>query len=153
MVVGITSFGDQSCAQFGADTRTDAEKDFLIQHVPQLEGCTTDADCPDGSCFEKRCIAQPFTDGGLGADCTGPEQCDTGQCATGDGGQLCTGTCTVGASECPSDFDCLDTGNGSGVCWPSNAGGGCCDTGGQGAPTMLFGLGFVALLWRRKRHR
>ena len=27
--VGITSFGDQNCQQFGADTRVDAEKEFI----------------------------------------------------------------------------------------------------------------------------
>jgi len=151
MVVGITSFGDQNCAQFGADTRTDAEKDFLLEHVPQLEGCKTDAECPGQVCFQSRCIAQPFTDGGLGDNCTSAGDCDTGQCATADGDQLCTATCVVGqAGACPSDFDCLDTGGGQGVCWPG--GGGCCDAGGRGAPTtMLFGIGFVALVWRRRR--
>ena len=36
-VVGVTSFGDQDCAQFGVDTRTDAEHDFLIEHLPDLD--------------------------------------------------------------------------------------------------------------------
>jgi secreted trypsin-like serine protease len=45
-VVGVTSFGDQTCAQFGADTRTDAEMAFLLMHVPQLEStCENDAEC------------------------------------------------------------------------------------------------------------
>jgi len=152
MVVGITSFGDQSCAQFGADTRTDAEKDFLLSHVPQLEGCKTDADCPGQVCFQAQCIAQPFTDGGLGATCTGPGDCDTGQCANGDGGELCTAVCAVGqAGACPSDFECLATGNGQGVCWPN--GGGCCDAGGHGGPTMMLGIGLVAFVLRRRQRR
>src|SRR5262249_61626127 len=63
--VGITSFGDQDCAQYGADTRTDAERAFLLQHVPALE-CSTDADCSMGrTCFMKKCIAQPFWPTGL----------------------------------------------------------------------------------------
>src|SRR5690606_37624311 len=76
MQVGITSFGDQFCAQFGADTRTDAERDFLLKHVPQLE-CSTDAECPEGrTCFLKKCIAQPFAPTGLGSPCDGNSDCD-----------------------------------------------------------------------------
>jgi hypothetical protein len=48
--VGVTSFGDHDCANYGADTRTDIEKAFLLQYVPQLE-CESDADCPGQSCF------------------------------------------------------------------------------------------------------
>ncbi|HSK00378.1 MAG TPA: trypsin-like serine protease [Kofleriaceae bacterium] len=36
-VVGVTSFGDQQCAQFGVDTRTDVEREFLETHIPDLE--------------------------------------------------------------------------------------------------------------------
>src|SRR5688572_13859600 len=45
-VVGVTSFGDQDCGQFGADTRVDAELDFLFQHVPALE-CQADGACAE----------------------------------------------------------------------------------------------------------
>jgi MYXO-CTERM domain-containing protein len=60
--------------------------------------------------------------------------------------------CVVDADNaCPPGFDCLATGNG-GACWPSQGdGGGCCDSGNAGAPTMLFGIGFVALFVRRRR--
>jgi secreted trypsin-like serine protease len=37
-LIGTTSFGDQNCALFGVDTRTDAEHDFLVGHVPELDG-------------------------------------------------------------------------------------------------------------------
>ena len=37
-LVGTTSFGDQDCAMFGVDTRTDAEHDFIVGHIPELEG-------------------------------------------------------------------------------------------------------------------
>jgi secreted trypsin-like serine protease len=38
-LVGVTSFGDPSCAEIGADTRTDAEPPFLLTYVPRLDGC------------------------------------------------------------------------------------------------------------------
>ncbi len=150
-VVGITSFGDQNCDIFGADTRTDAEKAFLLEHVPQLEGCLTDAECPGQACFSGRCIAQPFTDGGFGASCTNPGECETEQCASGPGGTLCTAACDVGqaATDCPADFDCLETGNGQGLCWPEE--GGCCDASGRNAPTALIGFALITLVLRRRR--
>ena len=154
-VVGITSFGDQSCTAFGADTRTDAEKAFLLEHVPQLEGCLTDAECPTAGtvCFSGKCIAEPFQGGGFGATCAAPGECETGQCASGPGGTLCTATCDAGqAADCPGGFTCLAAeGAAQGLCWPEDlVDGGCCDASGNGAPTMLLGMGLVALLWRRK---
>ena len=41
-VVGVTSFGDQNCAVFGVDTRTDVEADFLLANV---DLCAAGADC------------------------------------------------------------------------------------------------------------
>src|SRR5262249_26445348 len=120
MQVGVTSFGDQTCAQFGADTRTDAEKDFLLQHVPELKPCTKDTDCTNmGICFQGACLAQPFGPMGLGTTCTTGADCQSGQCASGPGGQKCTMGCVVDSDNaCPAGFDCLATGNG-GACWPS----------------------------------
>ncbi|NVB82796.1 MAG: serine protease [Kofleriaceae bacterium] len=151
MQVGVTSFGDQNCAQFGADTRTDAERDFLLQHIPQLE-CSTDADCSDGRmCFNKRCIAQPFGPAGLGSECTGNGDCDSSNCAMSDQGNYCSMTCSPGADDtCPAGLYCLDFGGG-GTCWPESEDTGCCDASGQGAPTMLFGIALVGLVWRRRR--
>jgi hypothetical protein len=150
--VGITSFGDQNCAQFGADTRVDAEKAFITAHVPGLS-CDVDTDCPDmKECFSNRCIVTPFQATGIGATCTTGTDCDSGDCATGDGGSKCTMDCTVGTdTTCPSGFDCLDSGGGAGLCWPT--GGGCCDASGRGAPTALLGIALVGLVWRRRRPR
>lgn len=154
-VVGVTSFGDQTCAQFGADTRTDAERAFLLMHVPQLEGCLTNADCGDEVCVNKQCIAEPFSDGGLGSTCVNGGDCDSGACATLGADTLCTQNCTVGLEgACPAGFDCLEsTTPGQGVCWPAGLAddGGCCDTSGRGAPTALLAIGFVGLLLRRRR--
>ncbi len=150
--VGVTSFGDQNCAQFGADTRTDAERAFLLQYIPQLE-CSSDADCPDGRmCFNMRCIAQPFSPTGLGSECGGDADCESTTCAMSEGGNYCSMGCTVGADEaCPAGLDCLDIGGGVGTCWPQSDETGCCDASGQGAPTMLLGIALVGLVWRRKR--
>jgi hypothetical protein len=155
--VGITSFGDQNCSQFGADTRTDAEMAFILLHIPELQ-CQTDSDCAMGhECFEHRCIVTPFDPMGLGSTCMTGTDCDSGQCAQGDGGSKCSMVCTTtDATSCPSGFDCIATGSTGtgGACWPhaSGGGGGCCDAGGAGGPTtMLVGIGFVAVLMRRRR--
>ena len=75
-VVGVTSFGDQNCQQFGADTRTNIEKQFLLATAPVLAGaCTGDAECNGGLCFQGMCIAQPFAGNGLGVDCTMAANC------------------------------------------------------------------------------
>lgn len=149
--VGITSFGDQNCAMFGADTRVDAEKAFLLQHIPELE-CSTDADCPgERACFQHRCMAQPFSPMGLGTACTGNTECDSGTCAQSADGGKCSMSCTVGAAEtCPSGFECIASGA-AGACWPTSTDDGGCNAGGGSPAPALFALGFVALVLRRRR--
>jgi hypothetical protein len=151
--VGITSFGDQTCEQFGADTRTDAEMAFLLQHVPDLKPCTTDNDCSTGGiCFKGACLVAPFGPMGLGTMCTSGADCQSGQCASGPGGQKCTMGCTPDADgTCPAGFECLSNGA-SGDCWPGTGdSGGCCDSGNHGAPTMVLGIALVGLCVRRRR--
>jgi uncharacterized protein (TIGR03382 family) len=151
--VGITSFGDQNCSMFGADTRVDAEKPFILQHIPQLQ-CNADSDCPHGDeCFDHQCIVTPFNPTGLGSTCTSGTDCDSGSCGTGPGGMKCTMTCTAGAmNACPSGLSCQTAGSGAttGECWPSS-GGGCCDASGAGAPTAMLGFFVVGLVLRRRK--
>jgi transmembrane serine protease 9 len=151
--VGVTSFGDQNCQQFGADTRTDAEKAFLLQHIPQLE-CTTDADCPGKICFNRRCILTPFTEGGLGADCTGNGDCDSQLCANDGDNAYCSDSCTLAVEgSCPAGLECLDTGAETiGACWPVEDPG-CCDASNTGARTGLVSFIVVGLILGRKRRR
>lgn len=154
-VVGITSFGDQGCTTFGADTRTDAEKTFLHMYLPDLgvKPCTMDSECANmGVCFNARCIAQPFAPTGIGSECTGGGQCESNTCAAGPGDEMrCTFTCTPKTEgACPDGFECLEAGAG-GACWPESDDGGCCDAGNPGAGTALFGLGLFALVLRRRR--
>jgi trypsin len=149
--VGVTSFGDQNCSQFGADTRTDAERDFLLQYIPALE-CSTDADCPDGRmCFLKKCIAQPFAPTGLGTDCADNQDCDSGQCAMAGEDAYCSMNCTVtDATTCPEGFECLEAGA-AGACWPIEEDPGCCDASGKNAGSMIFGIALFGLVLRRRR--
>ena len=149
--VGVTSFGDRDCAQYGADTRTDAERDFLLQYIPSLE-CSTDADCPEGrTCFLKKCIAQPFSPTGLGATCVNNTDCDSGSCANDGEDAYCTMACTIGdATTCPAGLECVTAGAG-GACWPIPEDTGCCDASGQNAGSMLFGIALFGLVVRRRR--
>ncbi len=150
-VVGVTSFGDQQCAQLGADTRTDIERQFIEDHVPDLAGCDGDEDCPDEVCFGNRCIAPPFGERGLGTTCATGADCDSGVCGEGPGGKLCTDVCTAGTpGGCPDGFDCLASPGGPGACWPHDDTG-CCDASGGGAPTMLLAIAGVVLVLRRRR--
>jgi len=154
LVVGVTSFGDQDCAEFGADTRVDVEQSFLVTHIPELVGCSTDADCSgDRSCFAHSCIAQPFSPSGLGTVCSTAADCESALCAaSSQDGKRCSFTCSVSnTASCPDGFDCLQSSGDVGACWPAE-GGGCCDVSGGGGPTaMLLGLGVAVMALRRKR--
>jgi len=154
--VGVTSFGDQNCADFGADTRTDAEKAFLLQYVPQLE-CSVDTDCPgDDRCFAKKCIKTPFTEGGLGSECTSAADCDSMVCGNDGSHAYCSQPCSLTVTEnaCPEGLACVETGDGAtGTCWPIGDDSGCCDASGAGAPTAFFGFAFLGLMLGRRRKR
>lgn len=152
-VVGVTSFGDQQCASYGADTRIDIEQPFLAQHVPELVGCLADQDCPAHRvCFAHACIAQPFGPNGIGSVCNTAADCDSATCAvSSQDGKRCSLACSPSdPSTCPGGFECLQQTPSVGACWPVP--GGCCDAGGPGSPaTALVGLGAVALGLRRRR--
>jgi V8-like Glu-specific endopeptidase len=152
-VVGVTSFGDEQCAEFGAETRVDIEETFLTTQAPDLAGCSRDADCPlRRTCFARKCIAEPFTPTGLGTICTSATDCESTQCAeSSQDGKRCSMLCTANDDgTCPDGFECLAVANGLGACWPAS-GGGCCDAGGaDGSAAILLGLGSAALIRRRK---
>lgn len=152
--VGVTSFGDQNCAQFGADTRTDAESAFVLQHVPELSVCNDANPCPDGrECFQEHCIAAPFSEGGVGSTCTDATDCESGLCAGAADDAHCTFACEVGAAgSCPDGLECREATGGGGVCWPADDGG-CCSTGGGGKTTSIMGAAAIALVLRRRRRR
>ena len=149
--VGVTSFGDQTCTQFGADTRVDAEKAFITAHVPNLE-CDADSDCVSGDeCFQHGCIVTPYTATGVGAACTGNSDCSTNECGTSGSTSVCTMACALGSDgSCPADLQCESDGNGGGLCFPGS-GSGCCDASGRGGPTSIVAMLLVGLVLRRQR--
>lgn len=152
-IVGVTSFGDKECAEFGADTRVDIEQPFLVKHVPEIIGCLTDQDCPETrACFSHKCIAQPFGPNGLGTECKTSADCDSSQCAeSSQDGKRCSFGCSVSTEgSCPDGFECLRAQGDQGACWPAD-GGGCCSSSRGGEPAaMLLGLGVVLAVRRRR---
>jgi uncharacterized protein (TIGR03382 family) len=155
VVVAVTSFGDQQCAMFGANTRIDIEQDFLAKFVPDLVGCLTAADCPSPArdlCFFHRCVVGPSDPNGLGTVCNTAADCSSSECAESSrDGKRCSLTCSVSdSSSCPDGFECLRATGDLGACWPSSGG---CNAGGAGGPsTTLVAIGLVAIVLRR-RHR
>jgi hypothetical protein len=152
-VVGVTSFGDQNCEMFGAETRVDAEQAFLVMHVPEL-GCLSDEACgSDHTCFAHHCIAEPFSPTGIGTLCTTGADCESAQCAeSSQDGKRCSLICSVSDSaSCPGGFQCLQSSGDVGACWPADSGG-CCDIGGSdGTGAMLLAMVVGGAMIRRKR--
>jgi uncharacterized protein (TIGR03382 family) len=66
-------------------------------------------------------------------------------------------SCVQGiADSCPMGFTCLENGDiGGGVCWPSDdlekGGCGCSSNGELPMSGVLFGLGVLGLMFRRRR--
>lgn len=129
-------------------TETDAAIRVTLGHA-----CKNNGDCDDdtAACVDGRCVPGSGVDGGLGTTCTSNPECKSGSCAgDADGNHFCVEACDPTAAGCPSGFDCIDTGNGNGACWPS-AGGGCLSaSGGTGSMMMLLALAGL-LIMRRKR--
>ena len=155
VVVGVTSFGDENCAKFGASTRVDIEQPFLVQYVSELIGCLKDSDCPKNrDCFNHNCIVTPFSPTGIGSTCVTGSDCESSECAeSSQDGKRCAITCSVSTDgSCPDGFECLRATGDVGACWPKTSSG-CCDAGGAGGPgAMLLGLG-VLVSTRRRRAR
>jgi len=116
--------------------------------------CTQDADCGGTKiCYQSACIDGPGGAGGLGATCATNSDCGSTMCGTNGSTSACVIACDPANSTCPSGFDCLDNGQGGGVCWVGGGGGGGCEAGRGGSPiSILFGLGFAAL-WITRRNR
>lgn len=117
--------------------------------------CTQSSGCSGTDvCVMGVCLPGPDAPGGLGRDCDANTECLSNRCIGDSTGQsLCVESCTLGDdSTCPSEFDCIDSGGGAGVCWYVG-GGGCCDTGGSPAGATVLGLGLFAILARPRRRR
>lgn len=174
-VVGITSFGDQTCDVLGAHFRTDSPsaRAFLQANAPQLlcqddgacdpacevpdpdcrAACANDGDCgADEYCAaDGFCSAAPYTPGAIGSNCESPTDCDSNLCANVGDSNRCTEACTPGApAACADGFDCLAAGDG-GVCWPADG----CSAGGGRASLLGMSIALLGLLvtGRRRRRR
>lgn len=119
--------------------------------VKVTAACSATTACAANTyCIGGFCVPGKDVEGGLGATCTSNDNCISGQCGTADGESLCTGGCDS-EGKCPSGYECLGDGAGA-VCWPSSDSGGCSTGGSNGGPLALFaGLGFAALVLRRRR--
>jgi MYXO-CTERM domain-containing protein len=106
--------------------------------------------CAQGTyCLGGYCLPGASVAGGLGAPCTGGDQCITGTCGDDGTQALCAGTCD-GGTTCPGGFTCLVSETG-GLCWPAAEQGGC-STSDPGTPLLaLLGLGALARRGRRRR--
>jgi hypothetical protein len=113
--------------------------------------CTTGAACEPGfGCLGGYCVPGAAIEGGLGAPCTEHDDCVTGTCGRDGQRNLCTATCDAGA-RCPAGFTCVIAVGGNPVCWPSANDGGCSSSRETAPALALFGLGALALCFRRRR--
>ncbi len=111
--------------------------------------CSASKPCDEGYCIGDYCVPGADVDGGLGAECLGNEACITRACASGNGEQLCVGPCDRDRG-CPDGFFCTGPDE-SPVCWPDRDAG-CEVTPGREPPIMiLLGIGFAAIVLRRRR--
>jgi hypothetical protein len=158
-VVGVTSFGDNSCSVFGADTRVDAFvpsflSEILAREPLPVEGCTLDGACnaacdpTDPDCFLINC------DGGNECNrlcATLDPDCEDLSCET-DG--LCDGRCADAQADedcrCQADGVCAD------ACAADPDCGGCAISpegeGGRGFLAPLVGA-LLLLGWASQRGR
>jgi MYXO-CTERM domain-containing protein len=156
-LVGVTSWGDPACTEFGVAMRVDRYVDFIDQvfeEIPALgarpafdpdeafcaESCGNDADCPlETLCFAGHCSYHGLPAAQLGAACTA------------DGTCACVG---LPDGTCRELRPCV--GEGSDACVVRGDDGGGCgcasDSGGGGGGGAALGaLVVTAVVGRRRR--
>jgi hypothetical protein len=141
VLVGVTSFGDAACSDYGVDARVDAFRDWILAGIESAGGPSCDA---GDECLEScvpRDVDCPVTD--LGATCQRDFDCGAEVCAE----SRCRTRCDPMAEEssCAADESCepqesLVVG-GVGACIPDA---GCsCRVGGRRG----LGKGVSAVMW------
>ena len=168
-IIGVVSFGDTTCSQFGADTRPTQTANFILANVPELAAgvCGMDGVCNLSCATDPDCVPlAPYCGDGV---MQAGEQCDAGS-DNGRIGSGCATDCTPVAPVCGNSIiemgEACDLGAANGTegvtCSADcqivqeqdspSSGGGCCSTS-TGSPVELVGfllvLGFV--IRRRSR--
>lgn len=114
--------------------------------VKVMASCSAGTACAAGfHCLGGLCLPDSSVDGGLGAACTGNDDCITGSCGNDGESGYCTAQCDEGQS-CPAGFSCLD---GANMCWPEDSGG--CSTSNGSTGFAVLGFGVIVLVIRRRR--
>jgi hypothetical protein len=130
------------------------ETDSAIVTVTKGAPCATADTCAKGQkCDAGKCYWDAPT-GALGDNCTFNEFCTSGICSGTADKQICTMSCVLGSMDaCPTSYDCIMTSASEGICFPTDAGGGCCSA--TGAPWASSGLAAIVLglVLRRRRHQ
>jgi MYXO-CTERM domain-containing protein len=122
--------------------------------------CSDESTCNDGQSCDAGACMWPDATGVQGDPCVRDMDCESAMCANDGTEAYCSESCFPGINNtCGDGFDCLDTGGGTGACWPGDGddggGGGCCSVGDDSAPSpgqlALFGLVAGFLYIRRRR--
>jgi secreted trypsin-like serine protease len=142
VIIGITSFGDQSCMRGGSDTRVDLFADsFVQQYIDQADPKPPDPSVigPDG-----------FPVGAVGATCHTDGDCYSKICGTLTSGGYCTATCDPHqADSCPARTHC-GTASGGFYCLRNPSGGCTAAPGVPSSPALALLLtGILVVLIRR----
>jgi len=123
--------------------------------VTRGAACTTATSCAKGQkCESGKCFWDPPT-GEIGAACSYSQFCKSALCTGTAEQQICTQSCIPdSADSCPSGFECVMSGPGTGVCFFSSSAGCCSVDRGGGAWWLPVGLGLAVLgLIARPRRR
>ena len=155
-IIGVTSFGDQTCAQGGADTDVGAYYDsFIAPHIAAAEGGVVPTKTPTATTDGGTETTTPGTDPGtttdpgtqLGGMCAAASECVSGICTEGGKEQYCTQSCNLDdASTCPDTMHCKLV-SGAPYCVLPSKSSGCSASAAGSAPAGAAGsLGSIFLL-------
>jgi hypothetical protein len=107
LLVGVTSWGDASCTEFGVDTRIDAYLASFLQPHLDADRCAGDGRCePSCQAKDPDCASK-----GVGERCATVFECASGLClpASDDASlQFCTQPC-LASQDCPDGMTCVET--------------------------------------------
>lgn len=131
--------------------------DSAVVTVTKGAACASADTCAKGQkCEAGKCFWDPPA-GEIGDTCAFPQFCLSGMCQGTAEQQICTQECIPGVEDsCPSDFDCIQSSPGKGVCFFPTDDGGCCSTSSGRVPWAqvvfaMLTLGLLLRPWRRRK--